>query len=80
MAEVIIEHPRTGESYAIQTADFRRGKHYRNNKGEMETYADAGFRIVSNGDGTEYHPPAERHHDEPSVTAAEKPKSGEHAP
>ena len=70
--EVIIEHPRTGESYAIQTGDFRRGKHYRNPKGEYETYADAGFRIVSNGDGTEYHPPAE--------PAADKPKAGEHAP
>lgn len=80
MAEVIIEHPRTGESYAIQTADFRRGKHYRTAKGDMATYEEAGFRIVSNGDGTEYHAPAERHHDEPSVTAAEKPKSGEHAP
>ena len=77
--EVIIRHPRTQEEYAIQTADFRRGKHYRNPKsGDMETYADAGFRIVSNGDGTEYHPPAERHA-EPEP-AAEKPKSGEHAP
>lgn len=62
MAEVIIEHPKTGESYAVQMADFRRGKHYRNPKtGEMETYADAGFRVVSYGDGSEYHEPAERH-------------------
>ena len=72
MAEVIIRHPHTEAEYAIQSADFRRGKHYRNHKGEMETYADAGFRIVSNGDGTEYHEPAARHHDEPSPTA-EKP-------
>lgn len=63
MAEVIIEHPKTGESYAIQMSDFRRGKHYRDPKsGDMVTYEDAGFRVISMGDGSEYHPPAERHH------------------
>ena len=71
MAEVIIEHPKTGESYAIQQSDFRRGKHYRTTKGDMATYEEAGFRIISNGDGTEYHEPAAAH--------AEKPKSGEHS-
>jgi hypothetical protein len=79
MPEVIIRHPRTEEEYAIQSGDFRRGKHYRNKDGELETYADAGFRIVMNGDGTEYHPPAEPAA-APAEKAAEKPKSGEHAP
>jgi hypothetical protein len=78
MAEVIIENKRTGESYAIQSRDFRQGKHYRNAKGDMQTYADAGFRIISNGDGSEYHPPAERRQAEPEA-APEPPKSGEHA-
>lgn len=77
--EVIIRHPRTEEEYAIQSGDFRRGKHYRNKDGELETYEDAGFRIVMNGDGTEYHEPvAARHHEEPAPAA--KPKSGERAP
>ena len=76
MAEVIIENPKTGESYAVQTADFRRGKHYRNKHGEYETYEEAGFRIVSHGDGTEYHEPAAaRRQSEPEA----KPKAGEHA-
>lgn len=73
MPEVIIENRRTGESYAIQSSDFRRGKHYRNPKsGEMETYADAGFRIVSLGDGSEYTGPL---NDAPADRA-----QGEHAP
>lgn len=61
MPEVIITHPKTGESYGIQSGDFRRGKHYRNAKGEMQTYEEAGFRIVSLADGSAWTPPAERH-------------------
>lgn len=73
MPEVIIENKRTGESYAIQSGDFRRGKHHKNPKtGEMETFADAGFRIVSLGDGQPYEGPL---NDPPA------PRSqGEHAP
>ncbi len=67
MPEVLIHNPKTDESYAIQSADFRRGKHYRDPKtGELVSFAEAGFRVVANGDGTEYSgplndaPPAER--------------------
>lgn len=59
MPEVIIEHPKTGESYGIQSGDFRRGKHYRNARGEMQTYEEAGFKIKSLADGQPYQPPAQ---------------------
>lgn len=58
MPEVIITHPKTGESYGIQSGDFRRGKHYRTPDGEMVTYEEAGFKIVSQMDGSPYEPPA----------------------
>lgn len=61
MAEVIIHNPKTDEEYAIQMADFRRGKYYRQADGEMATYEAAGFRVVSYGDGSEYRPPEPRH-------------------
>ena len=58
MPEVIIENSKTGESYGIQSGDFRRGKHYRNRAtGEMQTFEAAGFRIVSLADGQPYHAP-----------------------
>lgn len=58
MPEVIITHPKTGESYGIQSADFRRGKHYRDPKsGDMQTYEEAGFRIVSLAEGQPYEGP-----------------------
>lgn len=66
MPEVIIRNSRTGEEYGIDSADFRRGKHYQDPKsGDMQTYADAGFRIVSLANGEPYEgplnePPAER--------------------
>lgn len=65
MPEVIIAH-KNGESYAIQSGQFRHGKHYRDPKsGDLVSYADAGFRVVSLGDGSAYEgplndPPAER--------------------
>lgn len=55
--EVIVRHPRSGQEYGIQAADFRRGKHYRQVDGTMVSYADAGFRIVSLGDGQPYEGP-----------------------
>jgi hypothetical protein len=64
--QVIIRHPKTGQEYGIDSADFRRGKHYQSQPdGEMQTYAEAGFRIVSLADGQPYdgplnEPPAER--------------------
>lgn len=65
MPEVIIRHPRSGQEYGIQSGDFRSGKHFLNDQGERQTYADAGFRIVSLADGSPYEgplntPPAER--------------------
>jgi hypothetical protein len=61
MPEVIIRHPRSGAEYGIDSADFRRGKHYLDPAtGELVTFADAGFRIVSLPNGEPYHPPAER--------------------
>jgi hypothetical protein len=64
--QVIIRNSRTGEEYEIASFDFRRGRHYRDPKsGDMQTYADAGFKIVSLADGQPYEgplnePPAER--------------------
>jgi hypothetical protein len=61
MPEVIIRNDKTGAEYGIQSGDFRRGKHYRNDKtGEMQTFEDAGFKIVSHMDGSPYEAPAER--------------------
>lgn len=60
MAEVIIEHA-DGRQYAIQSANFRRGKHYRDPaSGQASTFEEAGFRIVSNADGSPYEAPAPR--------------------
>lgn len=60
MPNVIIRHPRTDEAYEIASADFKRGKHYRKPNGEMVTYEEAGFRIESMADGSEYEAPMER--------------------
>lgn len=65
MPEVIIRNPRTDETYGIDSAKFRSGKHYQKPDGERVSYADAGFRIVSLADGRPYtgplnDPPAER--------------------
>lgn len=55
MPEVIIRNSKTGEEYGIDSADFRRGKHYADRQtGERKTFADAGFRIVSLADGQPY--------------------------
>jgi hypothetical protein len=66
MPDVIIRHPRSGLEYGIDSADFRRGKHFWDAKaGDFVSYADAGFRVVSLGNGEAYHgplndPPPER--------------------
>lgn len=63
--QVIIRH-RDGREYGIESEHFRHGKHVLNPKtGEMESFADAGFRIVSLADGSPYtgplnDPPSER--------------------
>ena len=71
MPEVIIRNPKTGEEVAIDTSNFRRGKAYRDPKsGDMMSFADAGFEIVSMPNGEPYtgplnDPPAERASPEP---------------
>lgn len=65
MPGVIIRNPRTGEEYGIDSSDFRRGKHYRRAGQPDQSYADAGFRIVSLANGQPYtgplnDPPSER--------------------
>lgn len=66
MPQVIIRHPKTEAEYEIDSADFRRGKHYLSQAdGSLTTYEEAGFRIVSLADGQPYtgplnEPPAER--------------------
>lgn len=60
MPQVIIRHPKSGHEYEINSADFRRGKHFKQPDGEMQTYEAAGFEIVSLADGSEYQPPAPR--------------------
>lgn len=46
MTEVLIRHKATGVEYAIQVADFRRGKHSALEDGTPATYEDAGFEII----------------------------------
>lgn len=65
MPQVRIRNDKTGQEYGIDSADFRRGRHYLNARGEFVSFADAGFRIVSLADGSPYtgplgDPPAER--------------------
>ncbi len=53
--EVIIRNDKTGEEYGIDTSDFRRGKHYQDPKtGDVMTYAEAGFHVVSLPNGEPY--------------------------
>lgn len=60
MANVIVRHPKTGAEYGIERADFKRRKLFFDPvKQELVSYADAGFEIVTNIDGTELEQPAE---------------------
>ena len=61
MAQVLIRNSKTGEEYEIAYADFRRGHHYQKPDGERCTFEEAGFRVVSYADGSEFTMPAERH-------------------
>jgi hypothetical protein len=58
MPQVIIRHPETKAEYEISTADYRRGKHAVGADGELTTFADAGYEIVCNADGSPYKPAA----------------------
>lgn len=56
--QVIISNDKTGEQYEIDSADFRRGKHYLDPKsGDMVTFQDAGFKVVSLPNGEPYEGP-----------------------
>lgn len=57
MARVLIRHPKTQAEYIVELADFRRRKLFAEPDGEIKTYEDAGFKIVSYADGTAYEPP-----------------------
>jgi hypothetical protein len=63
--QVIIRNDKTGAEYEIDSANFRRGKHYQQPDGEMVSFEEAGFRIVSLPNGEPYDgplndPPASR--------------------
>jgi hypothetical protein len=56
--EVVIRNDKTGEEYEIDSVNFRRGKHYLDQKsGEMVSFEEAGFRIVSLPNGEPYDGP-----------------------
>jgi len=60
MPQVLIRREKDGREYEIASGDFKRGKHFMDDDGEMRTFEAAGFRIVSLADGSPYEPP-ERH-------------------
>jgi hypothetical protein len=51
--QVIISNDKTGEQYEIDSADFRRGKHYQI-AGDMISFEEAGFKIISLPNGEPY--------------------------
>jgi len=56
---VQIEHPTTHERYEVSLPDFGAARLYRDPAtDEARTYAEAGFRITANADGTAYEAPA----------------------
>jgi hypothetical protein len=58
MPKIIIRHPRTGHEVGIEAADFRRRKLAQDKNGKPVTYEEAGYRIVSQMDGSPYQQPA----------------------
>jgi hypothetical protein len=58
--QVIIRNPKTEVEYEIDSADFRRGKHFQKLDGTRVTYEEAGFRIVSLADGSPYEQPTSK--------------------
>jgi hypothetical protein len=52
--QVIISNEKTGQQYEIDSADFRRGKHYQQPDGEMVSFEEAGFKVVSLPNGEPY--------------------------
>lgn len=59
MAKVLIRHPKSGEEYQVELADFRKRKLYQKAPdADLQTYEAAGFEVVSYADGAVYEPPA----------------------
>ncbi len=50
---LIIEHPKTGEVYAVSAADYR-NKNIAAEHEDRATYQDRGFRAVRHESGAEY--------------------------
>lgn len=73
MPQVVIRHDKTGEEYEIDSADFRRGKHYRKNDPDGETYEEAGFEIVGMPEGQPYTGPMSRASAQPAAAPTEAP-------
>jgi len=57
MPMILIRHPKTDAEYQIESGDFRRRKLATDKDGNPQTYAEAGYRIVSLADGQPYHEP-----------------------
>lgn len=57
MPQVIIRRGDDGMELGIDSADFRRGKHFEKTDGTRVTYEEAGFRIVSHQDGRPFEQP-----------------------
>ena len=57
---LIIEHPKTGEVYAVAAGDYR-NKNIATEHEDRATYQDRGFKAVRHESGAEYSytPPAE---------------------
>lgn len=58
MPKILIRHPRTEAEYQIESGDFRRRKLHMAADGTLQTYEEAGFRVVSYADGSPYQAPA----------------------
>jgi len=57
MPEVIIRHPKTGHEVGIELRDFKHRKLVKDKDGNDVSYEDAGYRVISYGDGSHYEPP-----------------------
>ena len=70
---VFIRNKKSGEEYQLDSvSDFNHRKARTNADGDLVTYADDGFEIVSYVDGSPYEPPA-RH----EAPARDEPKKSD---
>ena len=61
MASVIIRHPKTGHEVGVELADFHHRKLTKDKDGEPVSYEEAGYKVVSYMDGSEYKAPKAEH-------------------